>query len=79
MKISFYEMLHMNMQFICTWENPVCIPDTKDTVVLEIETDKSAIKRHYVVTNRIVSKDSVDVICKYDGCETIIPKPNNNG
>ena len=78
MKVSFYEIRRRNIQFICTWENPVCIPVKEDTVVLELETDKSAIKRHYVVIDRIVSKDSVDIICEYDDCETIIPKPNNN-
>lgn len=75
MKVSFYE----NGQFIYAWENPVCIPVINDTVVLETETDKSITKRQYTVVDRIVSKDSVDVICEYDECETIIPKPNNNG
>lgn len=75
MKVSFYE----NSQFIYAWENPVCIPIIGDIVVLETETDESIIKRQYEVINRIVSKDSVDVICEYYDCETIIPKPNNNG
>lgn len=74
MKLSFYE----NTELICTWENPVYMPVINDSVVLETETDKSITKRQYVVVERIVSKDSVYVICEYDDCETIIPKSNNN-
>lgn len=75
MKVSFYE----NGQFICAWENHACIPIIGDVVALETETDKAITRRLYIVVNRIISKDFVYVICEYDECETIIPKPNNNG
>lgn len=63
-----------SMAIITTWENPTVVPCIDDNVSLEIDSENQIIKRVYDVTDRTISKDSVDIFCKFANSETIIPK-----